>query len=191
MDTRALERVADLIARRNDADAEIAAITGRPVAAGHLGEWVAAEVFGIDLEASAVARAIDGRFTSGPLAGRTVNIKWYGKREGLLDMTEDPGLNYYLVLTGPRGTAASSRGTTRPMLIDAVYLFDVRSLLETLRGRRVKIGVATSVIASLWDNAELFPEQRNFTIPISREQEAALAMFSRRGMVGDVERSFA
>jgi hypothetical protein len=62
--------------------------------AGHLGEWIAAEIFAIDLEASAVAKVIDGRFTSGPLAGCTVNIKWYGMREALLDMTEDARLDY-------------------------------------------------------------------------------------------------
>ena len=178
MDIEKLQRVATLIAQRNAIDDEIAAITGRPALAGHLGEWIAAEVFAIQLETSAVAKAIDGRFASGPLADCTVNIKWYGKREGLLDMTEDPTLDYYLVLTGPRGTAPSSRGSTRPMLIDAVYLFEAQPLLETLRSRRVKIGVATSVIASLWDGAELFPDQRNFTIPISREQRAALATFS-------------
>lgn len=178
MDIEKLQRVAALIAQRNAIDAEIAAITGRPALAGHLGEWIAAEVFDIRLETSAVAKAIDGRFASGPLAGCTVNIKWYGKREGLLDMTEDPSLDYYLVLTGPRGTAASSRGATRPMLIDAVYLFETTHLLEALRSRRVKIGVATSVIASLWRDAELFPDQRTFTIPISREQRAALAAFS-------------
>lgn len=179
MDVDALRLVADLIARRNAIDAEIAAKTGRPALPGHLGEWIAAEVFDIDLEASAVARAVDGRFASGPLAGSTVNIKWYGKREGLLDMTEDPSLDYYLVLTGPRGPAASSRGSTRPMLIHAVYLFEAPPLLETLRGRRVKIGVATSLIASLWDAAELFPEQRNFALPISQEQATALSMFSK------------
>jgi hypothetical protein len=66
------------------------------------------------------------------------------------------------------------------MLIDAVYLFEAESLLEALRGRGVKIGVATSVISALWTAAELFPEQRNFTIPIVSEQRMALAMFSTR-----------
>jgi hypothetical protein len=122
MDTDALKRVADLIASRNEIDAHIASITGRPALVGHLGEWIAAEVFGIELEVSASAKAVDGRFTPGPLAGRMVNIKCYGKRDGILDMTEDQTLDYYLVLTGPRVVAQSSRGTTRPMLIDAVYL---------------------------------------------------------------------
>jgi len=35
----------------------------------------------------AVAPAFDGRFSSGALQGRTVNVKWYLKREGLLDVT--------------------------------------------------------------------------------------------------------
>jgi hypothetical protein len=55
---------------------------------GHLGEWIAAQVFDIELEGSAVAAAIDGRFRSDPLQGQTVNTKWYFKREGLLDTTE-------------------------------------------------------------------------------------------------------
>lgn len=178
MNMEKLHQVARLIAQRNAIEAEIASLIDRPALAGHLGEWIAAEVFDIELETSAVAKAIDGRFASGPLAGSTVNVKWYGKREGLLDVTEDPRLDYYLVLTGPRGAAASSRRATRPMLIDAVYLFEAQSLLETLRGRRIKIGVATSVIARLWDDAELFPHQRNFAIPMSREQRVALTAFS-------------
>lgn len=178
MDVHRLKQVANLIAQRNAIDAQIGAITGRPALAGHLGEWIAAEIFDIDLEASAVAKAVDGHFAAGPIRGSTVNIKWYGKREGLLDMAEDPSPDYYLVLTGPRGPAVSSRGSTRPLRIDAVYLFDGRLLLETLRDRGVKIGIATSVIMSLWDAAEIYPEQRNDAIPISHEQAAALAMFS-------------
>jgi hypothetical protein len=42
----------------------------------------------------------DGRFRSGALRDCTVNIKWM-KRTGLLDTTEFPGLDYYLVFTGP------------------------------------------------------------------------------------------
>lgn len=84
-----LERVAELIAERNSVDAEIGAITGRPALAGHLGEWIAAQIFDIALESSAVAKGIDGRLTSAPLEGRTINVKWYAKREGNLDLVED------------------------------------------------------------------------------------------------------
>ena len=47
---------------------------------------------------SAAAAAIDGHFRSGLLEGRTVNIKWYLNREGLLDTSESDLLDYYLVL---------------------------------------------------------------------------------------------
>src|SRR3954468_6051695 len=102
-----LEHVAALIRERNGIDAEIGGITGRPVVAGHLGEWIAAQVFDIELERSAVAKGIDGHFRAGPLAGRSVNVKWYGKREGLLDLTEDFDADFYLVLTGPPAAAVS------------------------------------------------------------------------------------
>ena len=75
---------------------------------GHLGEWIAAQVFDIELEASAVAAGIDGRFRSGPMQGRAVNIKSYLKREGMLNITESNALDYYLVLTGPPSAAVSS-----------------------------------------------------------------------------------
>jgi hypothetical protein len=131
MDRDALEKVAGLIRRRNAIDADVAAITGRPLVAGHLGEWIASEIFDIQLESSAVAKAIDGRFRSGPLAGGTVNVKWYGKLEGLLDISEDPALDFYLVMTGPRAGAASSRGMTRPLRIESVHVFDAAEVLAT------------------------------------------------------------
>jgi hypothetical protein len=34
---------------------------------------------------------------TGPLRGRSVNIKWYLKREGILDISEMCLLDYYLV----------------------------------------------------------------------------------------------
>src|SRR5438105_8504586 len=123
MDIPQLERVAELVKQRNAIDAQIAAITTRPVVAGHLGEWIAAQIFEIDLEPSAVAKASDGRFSSGPLVGHTVNIKWYGKLEGILDMVDDPSLDHYLAMTARPASATSSRGTTRPLPIPAAHLF--------------------------------------------------------------------
>jgi hypothetical protein len=50
-------------------------------------------------------------------------MKWYLKQERPLDMSESSVLDYYLVLTGPRSAALTSRGGTRPRRIDHVYLF--------------------------------------------------------------------
>lgn len=177
-----LERVASLIDHRNAIDAEIAAITGRPMVAGHLGEWIAAQIFDIELEVSAVVKAIDGRFRGDPLAGRTVNVKWYGREEGLLDVNEDPILDYYLVMTGPRGAPASSRAGTRPLSITSVYLFDAEALLTELRGRGVKIGVATSITRAQWTAAEIYPAATNRAFSLSPDQQAMLALFAGESM---------
>lgn len=178
MDLEALDAVATLVAERNAVDAQIGAITGRPVVAGHLGEWIAAQVFDIELEQSATAKAIDCHFSAGPLAGRTVNAKLYSKREGILDIVDDPTVDYYLVLTGPRSIGDGSRRGTRPITIDAVYLFEASPLLDALRTRGVTIGVATSIMGRLWDAAEVFPTPANLAMPLSAQQRAALFLFS-------------
>ena len=157
----AVDRVAGLIQERNRIDAELSAYIGRPALTGHLGEWIAAQIFGVS----------DGRFGD----GRTVGVRWYTKREGLLDLKED-GPDLYLVLTGPKAAPASSRGTTRPLVVDAVYLFDAAAVLDDLRSRGRKIGVASSVRAELWDAAEVYP-RRNTSFPLSGEQRELLALF--------------
>jgi hypothetical protein len=177
MDREALERVAGLVKQRNMIDADIAAVIARPVTTGHLGEWIASQVFDIALEPSASARTIDGRFASGPLAGQTVNIKWYTKREGLLDLAEGPCPDYYLVLTGPLAPAASSRGTTRPLLVTSVYLFHSARLLDALRTRGIRFSVATSVRTHLWEAAEIYPRSNNPELPLAPAQVEALSLF--------------
>jgi hypothetical protein len=173
-----LVTIADLLRRRNEIDAAIAAIIGRPMTSGHLGEWIAAQVFNIALEDTAVAPAFDGRFRSGPLMGKTVNVKWYLKREGVLDMTESGTLDFYLVLSGPKWAAVSSHSSTRPWRIDAVYLFDAADLLVSQRARNVKIGVATSVLNSQWDAAEIFPHARNPQLPLTAAQVSMLRLIT-------------
>jgi hypothetical protein len=66
-----LHQIAELLHERNVIDERIAAIINRPMTAGHLGEWIAARIFGIELEPSVVAAAIDGRFTADPSPHRT------------------------------------------------------------------------------------------------------------------------
>ena len=172
-----VERIAGLLAARNRIDAEIGALIERPMTAGHLGEWLAARVFDIELEPSATAAGIDGHFRSGPLGGSSVNIKWYLKLEGLLDMT-DPGPDVYLVLAGPRAVASSSRGQLRPWCVDAVYLFDGPVLLETQRARGVRTGTASSVPKALWDDAEVHPRARCPLLSLSTDQRRILERLS-------------
>jgi len=142
-----------------------------------MGEYIASHIFEIALEESASRKSIDGCFTKGELAGRSVNIKWYTKQEGLLDVTADALPDFYLVLTGPRSAASSSRGSVRPWVIDAVYLFDARELVSVLRSRGLKVGVATSVRQQLWDEAKIYPHQRNHGLVVSDEQRTLLALF--------------
>jgi hypothetical protein len=177
----ALRKLANLLRTRNAIDAEIATVIHRPMTAGHLGEWIAARIFNIELEQSATTTALDGRFTMGALRGRTVNVKWYLKREGLLDVTQSPTLDYYLVMTGPAAPAGHSRGAVRPWCLESVYLFDAHQLLDELRGRGVKIGVASSVRGAQWAAAEIYPQPRNPALVLLPDQTSLLRLFSSSG----------
>jgi hypothetical protein len=172
-----LTALADLLRERNAIDERISQIIQRPMTAGHAGEWIASRIFNIELEISAVMAAYDGRFRSGPLAGMTVNVKWYLKREGLLDMHSSPSLDYYLVMTGPRAAAISSKAGTRPWRIDSVYLFNSHELLEEQQRRGVKIGIATSVREAQWSAAEIFPKATCQSLILTPEQATLLRLF--------------
>lgn len=47
-----LDTLADLIKEKNEVDAKIASIIGRPAQVGHAGEFIAAALFGIQLHYS-------------------------------------------------------------------------------------------------------------------------------------------
>ena len=97
-----MEHLASLIQQRNAVDKEIAAVIGRPALSGHFGEFIVTQVFDVELHDSAVQKGSDGRFTNASHEGKTVEIKYYPKLEGLLDMKTDSQPDFYLVLTGPR-----------------------------------------------------------------------------------------
>jgi hypothetical protein len=178
MDQDHLARLAALVKERNRVEVEIAAIINRPAQLGHVGEYIAAHIFDLTLHPSAANKGSDGHFNSGPVAGRSVNVKWYGKQEGLLDINLGGLPDYYLVLAGPRGAPVSSKGMARPWVINSVFLFDVPSLLQDLRAANVKIGIATSIRSAVWHAAEVYPVGRNATIPLSNAQRAQLMLFS-------------
>lgn len=70
-------------------------LVGRPCQIGHVGKWIAARIFDIELHESAVAPGSDGVFRSGPLVDRSVNVKWYGLEESILDMHAGVGPDTY------------------------------------------------------------------------------------------------
>ncbi len=173
-----IEELADLIRQRNQVARETTRIIGRPAQIGHVGEYVASKVFNIRLEESATVKGIDGVFEEGSLNGKTVNIKFYAKREGLLDIREDALPDYYLVFTGPKAESMTSRGEARPWHIDWVFLLNAQELVAELRNRGVKIGIATSIINEQWDQAEIYPDQANKELRLSEAQRNELRLFS-------------
>ncbi len=174
-----LAQLADLIKARNQIAEEITSIIRRPALVGHVGEYIASKIFAIDLEDSASEKSLDGHFTTGPVRDCSVNIKWYGKREGILNITPDALPDFYLVLTGAKSSAVASRGKTRPWSIKSVYLFDASGLVLVLRKRGIKIGTATSVIQDLWRGAEIYPSQKNDNLILSESQRELLALFNQ------------
>ncbi len=176
-DAEILGRLANLIGERNEIDKKIAHLIDRPALAGHPGEFIAAKVFGIKLEYSAAKKSFDGYFMLPPLAGRSVNVKFYSKQDGNLDISPDALPDFYLVLTGPRIPATSSRGDHRPMVIHSVHLFEARPLNAELRQRGLKIGTATSVRQLYWQAATIYPEQRSQLLILTEQQRQLLALF--------------
>jgi len=172
-----LAQLAGMIRRRNQLEQEITAIIQRPAQIGHLGEYIAARIFGIALEQSAAHKGFDGRFTVGPLQGRTVNVKWYARCEYLLDINSLDLPDYFLVLTGPKIPAASSRKQMRSWLIEHAFIFDAPQLTEQLRLSGVKIGIASSVRKVWWEAAEIYPQPRSSLLLLADEQRAMLALF--------------
>lgn len=173
-----LQRLASLIRVRNANEVEITRIIDRPAQIGHVGEYIASRIFDIALEDSAVHPGSDGRFGSGPFAGRSVNIKMYGKREGLLDIHPAYVPDFYLVLTGPRATTMTSRGTPRPWSVNEVFLFEAVPLIRRLRVRGVKLGVATSVAAAEWEAARVWPDSPDAPLQLTEVQQARLLAFT-------------
>ena len=171
-----LEQLASLVRQRNAVESSIAELIGRPGQLGHVGEFLAAAVFDIELEQSASAPGSDGTFRSGTLERRSVNVKWYSGT-GLLDITPAYLPDYYLVLAASALSAESSKGKTRPWAIANVYLFSADSLVADLREAGVNIGTATSVRKHFWTSAEIFPREDG-PLQLTEQQRQALALFA-------------
>ena len=177
MDLAELRTLAGLIRERNVNEVGITGIIGRPALPGHVGEYVASRIFDIALHGAATHPGSDGRFRSGRVAGKSVNIKMYARRENILDIKPHAPPDYYLVLTGPKAAATSSRGAVRPWGIREVFLFDAARLIDSLRTAEVSIGVATSVRDELWESARIHPTSPAAALQLTAAQQTALGIF--------------
>jgi hypothetical protein len=175
-----LVHLAEAIREHNTVHARIAELIDRPALVGHVGEYIASAIFDIELNLSASAKGHDGFFRPpSPLAGRSVNIKWGTVFEGGMDVSPDAEVDDYLALTGPRATSMTSKGRTRPWLVESVFLFDLRELRAALIAAGVGIGVATSIRRSFWDAAMIYPEACNPRLVLSEEQRRLVALFGQ------------
>lgn len=175
-DHNSLAQFASLLRERNTIDAELSRLIGRPAYSGHLGEFIAASIFEIKLHQSAVTPTSDGIFNSGTLTGRSVNIKYYARQQGIPDLlTRKERSSFpddFLVLTGPVQNRATSKGTSLTWCITAVYLFDAEALVCVQRRRGVNLGVASSVPIQHWQEAMIYPEQRNDRLRLTDTQRS-------------------
>jgi len=165
-----LIRLSDLMKQRNQIEKEAAKIINRPFLLGHLGEHIASKLFGIRLNDSASYKGHDGFFSEGRLKGRSVNIKFYGRKSRLLDMQKVDHPDYYLVLMG-----SSEKKEYTCWDIETVYLFETNSLLSNLEGR--KIGPATSVRKVLWEDSMIYPSNNNDALIIDEQMLSILKLF--------------
>lgn len=172
-----LARLAQLLHARNTVESNIANLLRCSVNLSSVGEYIAATIFGITLIPSAHHSEFAGIFAHGQLAGKTVDIQWYPRREGFMNVHTQQAPDYYLVLAGPRQESSTTRALVHPWLILSVHLFESNSLLAALQERGVQLGSHTSIINQFWERSEIFPSAHNSTLQLTDEQRQLLQMF--------------
>ncbi|GAA4974124.1 DUF6998 domain-containing protein [Actinoplanes utahensis] len=171
-----LAELATLLRERDGIEKRIADMTGRSARQGDVGEFIAAEVFGIELARNAVQAGHDGWFRSGPLRDRSVNVKAYTSLADGIDISPHP-CDYYLVLDAGRRTGSGVRH--HRWRITEVLLFDARRLLAEFAARGVKVGYATSLRVADRAAARLYPTSGpGALLDLTVEQRAALDLFA-------------
>jgi hypothetical protein len=173
-----LSRLAELVRARNTVESNMVNLIEREVHLNSVGEHIAANVFGIRLVPTTIQSGFVGIFTTPALSGKTVDIRWYPRRESYINIHTDPAPDYSLILAGPRVEPGEARGLANPWLLTSVYLFSMQDLLASLRARGVRIGPRVSINSQLWELAELFPVQRNPTLMLTDSQRQLLKLFA-------------
>lgn len=176
-----LRLLSEYVRKRNHVDNELAKIIGRSAEKGHLGEFIASHIFGIELHKSAAYKGSDGLFKEGRLRGKSVNVKWYSLQEYIIDIREAFLPDYFLIMTGP--LANKLRAKSRLLFIDSVFLFDAHKLIDELKvkGEPVYEKAPTPIDSSYWKPAELYPNNSSSHImPLIPQQIELLSLFGSR-----------
>src|SRR5258707_15801152 len=97
-----LPRLAELLRARNTVESNIANLLGGSANLSSVGEYIAATIFGITLIPSTQHTEFAGIFANHPLRGKTVDVQWYPRREGFLNIHVESDPDYYLVLAAPK-----------------------------------------------------------------------------------------
>ena len=108
-------------------------------------------------------------------------MKFYPKREGVLDIDRKHPPDYYLVLAGPESSATSSEGSPRPWCIKEVFPFEAAPLVARVLARGVRVGTATSVRNQEWDRARIYSASSVDPPELAKHQIDALRFFDLCG----------
>ena len=195
-----LRPLADLIRKHNINGKEITEIINKGAKIGDVGEFIAHQIFYIDLEKSGNNKGSDGKFTKpSPLDGKSVNIKWYVEQGASMkldlpgnlpeNLSEGKDLPcYYLVFKGAKSKDGSFKKKSWSWSIDNVFLFEASSLISLLRKRvsdrtkgAIKIGTQTSLLISDWKKAQIYPVPSKPPLKLTKDQENNLKLFSLVG----------
>jgi hypothetical protein len=173
-----ISSLAGLLQQRNGIDQRIAEIIGQAAEPQRIADAVADAVF--DIEPAGGARY--SRFRSGPAVGKTVSVQYSFRQTGLLNLYPYPKNadlpDYFLVLTGPDGTAIQYHHQTTPFTIAAAYLFDGIEIATELRYVGEKLATGSRAEQKLWHAAMIYPEPRNPLLSVSAEQRTQLDLFN-------------
>lgn len=172
-----LSRLAELLRAHNTVESNIANLLECEVDLGSVGGQIAATIFGIRLIPTSSPNGLVGIFTNQALMGKTVDVRWYPRREGFLSIHTDPAPDYTLVLAGPKLDPNEARALVNPWIITSVYLFRMPDLLNALRARGVRVGPRVSINSHLWEQNEIFPVQHSSTLVLTDEQRDMLKLF--------------
>jgi hypothetical protein len=177
-----LVHLADLIRIRNFVNSSVSRFIQAPAETGRIAEFVAAEIFDIDLAKTFVNVAIDGWFRrSSDLQCKSVNVKYRSSLSLRLNLINSRDLgdhpDFYLAFRGPVIPKAPSNEKMLPFVIESVYLFSAEELINGLMAEGyAKFGL--TVKKKYWDAAMIYPEQVNLTLILTPEQRTALALFA-------------